>query len=1068
MKSNHFDIWIGEKDLTQDKDFLKEAGNEFKPLPLADAIQDEDTGKSVRGSRRDFLKYLGFGVGAATIAASCEAPIRKAIPYVVKPDNIVPGVANYYASTFVQGGDYCSVLVKTREGRPIKIEGNSSSPVSKGGTSARAQASVLSLYDTNRLKGPGRISDGSLTESSWEDLDREMIGALKRDSRVAIVSHTIMSPSTLKAIEDFKNVYPNTTVSTYDPVSCAALLIANEQQFGVKAIPSYHFDQAEVIVSFGADFLGTWISPVEYAADYVKMRKIEDSHHPNMSRHYQFESMMSLTGSNADNRILVRPSEQGAAIAHLYNAVSARMGGAAISAPALNDKAQAAVAKIADDLVNHEGASLVVSSSNVIDEQLLVNQINALLKNYGSTIDWSTPSHQRKGDEREVADVINRMADGNVDLLIINDCNPVYELTNGADFARGMNSVGIKVSLNSHADETTHICDWSAPGNHYLESWGDAEPKHGHFSLIQPTISPLFDTRQAGASLLTWADSTRYVKTAEQPYLEYVKTVWEEDMLPLSGESSFQAFWDKSLYNGVVHLDRGPVAVQDNPVDVSSLQITSPSPEGTIEIDIYESINMGGGQYSNNPWLQEMPDPVNRCTWGNYLSIPVSFDGRKTISGYNDLDDGDLVEVGKGDQKVTVPVIKQFGQLANTFAISLGYGRKKAGRCGDGVGVNVQNWLPQQDGLTQYYTTGIDVGSKLGEEEFFSCVQYHHTMGVKAEDIDTNEIVNADESALAAINAPIVNNVKGYQGSLTSRTIFRGTHVKDLEHFVEELHHEREHHQELNANTIYPDYSDLYGSGHHWGMHVDMNACIGCGACTVACMAENNVPVVGKRDVSRHQEMTWIRIDRYYYGDFENPNTVYQPLMCQHCDNAPCENVCPVNATNHSSEGLNQMIYNRCVGTRYCANNCPYKVRRLNWGDYNTADLWPINENELREGEEANFYADNLTRMVLNPDVTVRSRGVMEKCSFCAQRIQEGKLAAKSEGRRLQDRDVMTACQTACPTGAITFGDQNNEQGALYAKNQSHLNYILLEETNVRSSVNYAAKVINSNEELHS
>ncbi len=1067
MKSNHFDIWIGEKDLTRDEKFLKDAGNEFKPLPIADAIQDEHTGASVPGSRRDFLKYLGFSLSAATIAASCEAPIRKAIPYVVKPDQIVPGVANYYASTFLNGGDYCAVLVKTREGRPIKIEGNSLSPLSKGGTSARVQASVLSLYDVNRLKGPAKMVDGQMNESTWEELDREMIGALRRESKVAIVTESILSPSLQSAITDFTKAYPGTSVVSYDPKSSAAILIANEQQFGLKAIPSYHFDKAKVIVSFGADFLGTWISPVEYAADYAKGRKIGDSHNPEMSRHYQVESMMSLTGSNADNRVLVRPSEQGAAIAHLYNAIAEKKGAISINAPVLNDQARSAMTRIAEDLMSHQGSTLVISDSNVVAEQLLINQINTLLQNYSNTLDISNPSYQRQGDERGITELINQMADGQIDLLIVNNCNPIYELPNGADFERAMNSVGIKIALNSHADETATSCNWSAPVNHFLESWGDAEPKKGHFSLIQPTISPIFNTRQAGASLLTWAESTRHEKTAEQPYLEYVKLVWKEKMFPLSGGGDFQSFWDKSLHDGVLHLEVDAPVLQETPIDVSGLQVTTPTPAGTPEINIYESINMGGGAYANNPWLQEMPDPVNRCTWGNYLAVPVTFDGKKTISGFNGLDDGDVVLLTNGEAEVTVPVIQQFGQMENTFALSLGYGRDKAGRCGNGVGVSVQNWLPQQDGLTQYYVTGIDVGGKLSEEEHFSCVQYHHTMGVKAEDTDTNEIVNADESALAEINAPLLNRIKGYQGSLTSRTIFRGTHLNDLEDFVDELHHEREHHQKLNANSIYPDYSDLYESGHHWGLHVDMNACIGCGACTVACMAENNVPVVGKRNVARHQEMSWLRIDRYYYGDFENPKTVYQPMMCQHCDNAPCENVCPVNATNHSSEGLNQMIYNRCVGTRYCANNCPFKVRRLNWADYMAADLWPINEYAVNE-EAVNLYADNLTRMVLNPDVTVRSRGVMEKCSFCAQRIQEGKLTAKSENRRLQDRDVMTACQTSCPTGAITFGDQNNKEGDLNAKFDSHLNYILLEETNVRSSVNYAAKVINSNEELYS
>jgi molybdopterin-containing oxidoreductase family iron-sulfur binding subunit len=338
-------------------------------------------------------------------------------------------------------------------------------------------------------------------------------------------------------------------------------------------------------------------------------------------------------------------------------------------------------------------------------------------------------------------------------------------------------------------------------------------------------------------------------------------------------------------------------------------------------------------------------------------------------------------------------------------------------------------------------------------------------MGVTGEDSKTKQIINADEAATVYMTYGLVS--QGYQGSLVNRTIVRKSHLDHVEEFVNDLQEERHHHQELNTKQVYPGHDATYARGHHWGMHVDMNACIGCGACTVACMAENNVPVVGKREMSRHHEMAWLRIDRYYYGDVNNPSAVYQPLMCQHCNNAPCENVCPVNATNHSSEGLNQMAYNRCVGTRYCANNCPYKVRRFNWLDYNAADLWPINEPDLgmkSESDSIPYGADNLTRMVLNPDVTVRARGVIEKCSFCVQRIQEGKLRAKTEARLLRDADVKTACQTACPTGAITFGDMNNEEGELSKKLQSPLNYIVLEEVNTRSAVNYQARVINKAE----
>ena len=412
-----------------------------------------------------------------------------------------------------------------------------------------------------------------------------------------------------------------------------------------------------------------------------------------------------------------------------------------------------------------------------------------------------------------------------------------------------------------------------------------------------------------------------------------------------------------------------------------------------------------------------------------------------------------------------LPVIQQFGQMEGTVAVAFGYGRTSGGACATASGVDLNASIPFVDGRAQYYTSGIEVSRKKGEEDHFAAVQYHHTMGVTAEN-KKGDVINADETTLA----PGYGNIfSGFQGSLVKRSIIRHAHVDNLEEAVfgdKGLVHEREHHEGLNKETLYPynEYvAEKYSQGHHWGMHVDLNACTGCGACTVSCMAENNVPVVGKKQVARHQEMTWLRIDRYYYGDVDNPNVVYQPMMCQHCDNAPCENVCPVNATNHSSEGLNQMTYNRCIGTRYCANNCPYKVRRFNWLDYTTADLFPANQVNVAN-EEIPYGADNLTRMVLNPDVTVRSRGVIEKCSFCVQRIQQGKLTAKVEKRQLQDHDVKTACQTACPTGAITFGDRNNKKGDLYKKFESPLNMIVLEEINVRSSVQYTMKVNNRDE----
>ncbi len=1053
------DIWIGSEDLGREEKFIDQASREMPDASVSSMLAQGATFATHTTGRRDFLKYLGFSISAATVAASCEIPLKRAIPYVTKPDDIVPGVANYYASSFVQGGDYCSILVKTREGRPIKIEGNQLSALGKGGTSARAQASVLSLYDTHRLRAPQiKNSEGHFEATTWQKIDELVGGALKPESKVAILTHSILSPTEKQVIKDFQAKYPATTVTTYDPVSSAALIRAHELMYGVAMVPGYHFDKAKVIVGIQADFLGTWISPVQFAHDYSQGRKIKDVKGASMSRHIQVESYMSLTGTNADNRIRIKPSEAGAAIARLYNKIAAAKGASSVSAPDVNATLAAAMDKTADELLKAPGESLVVCGTNNIAEQSLVCAINQLLGNTGSTVNLENYSYQRQGDESKVATLMTAMNNGQVDALFVYGCNPVFELPFGAAFGEAINKVGLSISMSPDQDETSMQCKAIAPTHHFLESWGDAEPVRGHISMIQPTIAPLFDTRQRETSLLKWIGGENTIFGSDQPYYEYLKARWAT----VTGNTTA---WNQLLHDGVYTYTppASGAAYKDNLASVAS-KITQPG-TGT-EITFMETVAIGAGQSANNPWLQEMPDPVTRCSWGNYLALPTQFDGTRKFIAHENLEDGDMAEITLGDQKLTVPVIKQFGQTPETFALALGYGRTVTGRAGTGVGVNVTPWLKtNEDGLIQYFANGIAVSGKVGEEKYFSCVQYHHTMGVTGEDSQSKETINADEAATVYMTYGLVR--QGFQGSLVNRTIIRKSHFDHVEDFVKDLQDERHRHQQLNTKQVYPGHDETYARGHHWGMHVDLNACIGCGACTVACMAENNVPVVGKREVSRHHEMSWLRIDRYYYGDVDNPSAVYQPLMCQHCNNAPCENVCPVNATNHSAEGLNQMAYNRCVGTRYCANNCPYKVRRFNWLDYNAADLWPINEADLgleSHADDVPYGADNLTRMVLNPDVTVRSRGVIEKCSFCVQRIQEGKLRAKTEGRLLRDADVKTACQTACPTGAITFGDMNNEEGDLHHKLASPLNYIVLEEVNTRSAVNYQARIINKAE----
>jgi len=1075
-------VWIGIEQLQDHPEYQKANKQEFVELPVVDHLS-EDKALDSQASRRDFLKYLGFGLGAATLAAGCDIPVKRAIPYVSKPDQIVPGVATYYASTFAQGGDYCPVLVKTREGRPIKVEGNSLSSVTRGGTSARAQASVLSLYDTNRIPGPLKIVDGQMQlpsrrgggGTSWAEIDGEIMGKLNANAQIRIVTHTLLSPTTKKAIADFTAQFPNTQVVTYDPVSSSAILQANEESFGEKAIPDYHFDRAEVIVSFGADFLGTWISPTEYARQYAENRKIHDVKNASMSYHVQVESHMSLTGSNADNRILVKPTEQGAAIVTLYNEVAAITGGVRVSGPSLDGEKAAKFKKIAQRLADNRQNSLVVSGSNNKGEQVLINAINAMLDNYGHTLDFAHASMQRQGVDAELQQLISDMNAGRVNVLMVMDgANPAWDNPSAADFVSAMEKVGTKISFSGLPNETTMLCDYATPTHHYLESWGDAEPKRGHYSLMQPTIAPLFNTREAGESMLRWAQSEMLDTAAEQPYHEYLKNHWETVLFPQQNRfASFQRFWDSSLHDGILELPQegGQLYSFGGDVNAAAGKVTQPS-NAEMEISFFETVNMGGGQYANNPWLQEMPDPISRTTWGNSLAIPVSWDGGRRFNSLNNLNqreiygEADIVNLDVAGQSNEITVVRQFGQMNGTVSLAIGYGRELTGQMGKAlgnkVGVNVYPMMSvDSDGNTQYFVTEVSVSEAVKKEDQFACVQYHHGMGLKGVDPDTGEEINVDEKASMTIG-------DGYQGGITNRSIIYQANLKEVDDLVHHIEEKRSEAQHLNEATLYPyeKYKEeFYTQGHHWAMHVDLNACIGCGACQVACIAENNVPVVGKKEVARHHEMTWLRIDRYFYGDYENPNVVYQPLMCQHCDNAPCENVCPVAATNHSSEGLNQMTYNRCIGTRYCANNCPYKVRRFNWLDYTTADLFPANEYAVSD-EEVPFGADNLTRMVLNPDVTVRSRGVIEKCSFCVQRIQEGKLTAKREGRALKDQDIKTACQTACPTGAIVFGDRNNKESEVVRRMDNDLNYLLLEEINVKSSVFYSAKVNNRDEEL--
>ena len=943
--------------------------------------ESEIKGKS---SRRDFLKMLGFSVGTVALVSSCQMPVRKAIPLLNQPEELTPGVPNFYASTFFDGNDYCSILVKTRENRPIKIEGNDLSPLTRGGTSARVQASVLNLYDDARLKGPRK----SEVLAKWEDVDRDILNELnahkERSRKVVLLTSTIISPSTKELIKQFIATYPNVEWIQYDSVSYSAIRKANNMNFGVDVIPNYHFDKANTIVSFNADFLGNWLMPVAFTKQFTSKRKLKGGN-TEMSRMYCYESRLSLTGSNADYRYGIKPSEEASALMSLYNEIAKATGNKTYNSPSTDVD----IKKAAADLINNKGKSLVVSGTNNFNIQLIVNAINNMLGNYGETIDINRPINLKQGNESDMDNLVHEMNAGNVHGIFFHNVNPVYDYPLAEDFVAGLSKVKTKVSFAETLDETAELCNFVCTSSNILESWDDAEPVKSHYSFQQPAIRPIFDTRQFQDSLIKWMGLST-------DYSTYMEQYWNSMMAKHhEAPANFTAFWNKFKHDGVLeHEFETTVQPSFQETDISAVRPTLTG----IELVLYEKISMGTGKYANNPWLLEMPDPITTATWDNYVCISQRF------ASENNLKYEDVVMV---NGEFELPVIVQPGQPDGTVSIALGYGRTAAGPAGNGVGKNAYPLMNIHGGYCDLSGTPVTIEKVNGKTYELASTQIHHQM-------EGRPIVR--ETTLPELKAnPFAGNEK---------------------------------HQFDEANNV-TLYSKIDYDGIHWGMTIDLTSCTGCANCVIACQAENNVPVIGKDQVRKRRIMHWMRIDRYYSADAESPDVYHMPVMCQHCDNAPCENVCPVAATNHSNEGLNQMAYNRCIGTRYCVNNCPYKVRRFNWYEFVNNDKFDYNMNS------------DLGKMVLNPDVIVRQRGVVEKCSLCVQRLQAGKLTAKIENRAIEDGEVQTACSQSCPTDAIQFGNLKDENSVVVQNNKEERMYHLLEQLHTLPSTSYLTKVRN-------
>lgn len=995
----------------------KLAQKEFQEeIPVEDFLDDAEKNGSAT-SRRDFLKLLGISTAAVTLAA-CEAPVIKTIPYVVKPHEIIPGIPNYYASTYFDGFDFASVLVKTREGRPIKIEPNPAAG-DLGKTNARAQASVLSLYDNDKVKQPK--FEGK--DETFDKVDSFVIKGLEEakaaGKRIVLLSHSFASPTFKKLFADFKAKYPTAELVTYDAYPYAAALDAAQEVFGTRALPVYDLKGTELVVAFQADFLGDY-----NAGGLESSYAVARTPGKNMLRHIQVESNMSLTGANADSRIRLKPSQVNKTLVEVYNAI---VGGGT------SDKAASEIAK---ELLA-KGSKAVVFADGSKGAQVLAHLINQKL---GSVAFTGKANFLKDFDKARFEEFLGWVNGGQVGVLIANNVDPIYSYHKGEDFKKSLSKVPYVIAVADKKNEMYKAAKAVIPVANWLESWGDLEPQTGVYSLMQPTIQKIYKSRQIEESLLVWKNGKN---NAANNYYDYLKA----NATSILGATSF----NKALYNGINASSNATTlsyAGGNGAQAVAELGGFKPS---DLELVLYTKTAMGDGTQANNPWLQELPDPITRMSWDNYLTMSPKDAERLGID--NDLNarmqlDGSLVNLTVNGVTIKdVPVFVQPGQADGSVGLALGYGKKNSGATAD-TGVNA---YPLFDG-SNLVVSNVKI-EKTGEDHEFAGIQLQNTL------MGRYEI--AKEVPLAEfLNVAFDDEHKGWNKPLEYHTISGALPARKID--------------------LWDAFDDT--DGPHFNLSIDLNSCTGCGACIIACQAENNVPVVGKEEIRMSRDMYWLRIDRYYsarqkvevyeglkegmavpelYGTAfnkeggalnhpaDNPDVIFQPVMCQHCNHAPCETVCPVAATSHGKQGQNHMAYNRCIGTRYCANNCPYKVRRFNWFTYNLNDKFDFNMN------------NDLGRMVLNPDVVVRTRGVMEKCSMCIQMTQTTILEAKKENRIVKDGEFQTACSKACSTGSIKFGDMNDKESEVRKQYASNRRYYLLEEIGTKPNVFYHTKVRN-------
>jgi molybdopterin-containing oxidoreductase family iron-sulfur binding subunit len=941
-------------------------------------------------SRRTVLKLMAASFGLAGLSA-CRRPVEHILPYSKGVEDMIPGHPYFYSTVMSMGGVTAGLLVESHDGRPTKIEGNPDHPASLGAATAMQQAAILGLYDPDRsskVLESGKDSDWKSFEAAVKDL------SLGDGSGLRFLSESVTSPSLLSLRADAAKKFPKSKWVEFEPVSRDNRRAGIEMAFGQTADYVPHLDKAKVIVALDADFLGLDLPSVLPTKQYSKGRKFDsEQDFEKANRLYAVESQFSLTGANADHRLRMRSGDVKQFAMELASAMGAVAG---LNVAGSSDKRGKFLAAAVKDLKAAGRGGVVMAG---VRQPAIVHAMAAAInQTLGSEAISYVKAEKIDSGVDALKALTTEMASGQVQTLVILGGNPAYTAPADLQFAVAVSKVANSIHLGLDDDETAAAVKWHIPEAHFLESWSDSATRSGVAAIQQPLISPMYDGKTAAEIVALLIDAK------DKKAYDIVRNYWQNQWPAKDKEAA----WRKALNDGVIASTKPqePLKVSSDAKKLAGLMGAEAKPSGTgIEVAFYPSASAWDGRFANNGWMQEAPDPITKLVWGNAAMIsPATARDQK-------LEDGDVIAISKGNYKLEAAVMVQPGHADNAISISLGYGRVRCGRVGKDVGYNA-NLIRTSDAY--WFSDGFSI-SPVGRKIVHATTQEHGIPGDKS--------VNAEH--------------------LNDRPVFRETSLEEYKKqpkVIEEMSEVPELH------SIYPEVS--YTKGNQWGMAIDLASCTGCNACVVACQAENNIPVVGREQVMRGREMHWIRMDRYYTGPEDDPQLVEQPIPCMQCENAPCENVCPVAATTHSPEGLNDMAYNRCVGTRYCANNCPVKVRHFNFLNFHKHD--------------APEFA-----MAQNPDVTVRMRGVMEKCTYCVQRIQETKIKAKIEGRRpIKDGEIVTACQQTCPADAIVFGNINDPESRVSKMKKQERNYALLAELDIKPRTTYLAKLRNPNPEL--